>query len=166
MPAGKHVRRTVSWLAATAAALLVGATTAGCGADATAAENSTVTVMTWAPLGSEAGSEPAVPVTAQAIAQWINDTGGIGGRTLRVITCDERDTAEGAQACATQAVQQNVAAVVGSYSQFGDSFMPVLSEAGIPYLGGAGLSDTEFSAPTPIPSTAATSRSSPATAPS
>jgi hypothetical protein len=46
--------------------------------------------------------------------------------------------------CAQQAAAENVVAVVGSYSQFGDSFLAPLESAGIPYIGGYGVTNDEF----------------------
>ncbi|MEW2067898.1 ABC transporter substrate-binding protein [Streptomyces sp. NPDC007346] len=106
-----------------------------------------VTVMTWAPDqvdDADAVSMPGVPAMARTYARWINERGGIAGRELRVITCDERDTAAGAERCARQAVERKVAAVVGSYSRHGQSAIPVLESGGIPYIGGYGASDEEF----------------------
>ncbi|MEU0162478.1 ABC transporter substrate-binding protein [Streptomyces sp. NPDC006261] len=106
-----------------------------------------VTVMTWAPDqvdDADAVTMPGVPAMAKTYARWINEQGGIGGRELRVITCDERDTAAGAERCARQAVDRKVAAVVGSYSRHGQSAIPVLESGGIPYIGGYGASDEEF----------------------
>ncbi len=42
-------------------------------------------------------------------------------------------------------------AVVGSYSQFGDNFMPALENSGIPYLGGYGIAPEEFTSPASYP---------------
>ncbi|MFD6798226.1 ABC transporter substrate-binding protein [Streptomyces cyaneofuscatus] len=106
-----------------------------------------VTVMTWAPDqvdDADAVTMPGVPAMAKTYARWINARGGIDGRELRVITCDERDTAAGAERCARQAVDREVAAVVGSYSRHGQSAIPVLESGGIPYIGGYGASDEEF----------------------
>ncbi|MET7870455.1 ABC transporter substrate-binding protein [Streptomyces cyaneofuscatus] len=106
-----------------------------------------VTVMTWAPDqvdDADAVTMPGVPAMAKTYARWINERGGIDGRELRVITCDERDTAAGAERCARQAVDREVAAVVGSYSRHGQSAIPVLESGGIPYIGGYGASDEEF----------------------
>ena len=130
-------------VAAVGATLLV-AGLAGCGGDAAASVGSTVKVMTWAPEDEVAGAQPGVTALATVIAKLVNDSGGLHGSPLQVLTCNEHGTPAGAAACAQQAVNEGVAAVVGSYSQNGDSFMPVLEAAGIPYLGGFGLSSEEF----------------------
>lgn len=108
-------------------------------------------VMTWAPEGTAAGSEPGVTALAKVIEQQVNSTGGLQGRTLQVLTCDEHNTMAGALVCANEAVDQRVDAVVGSYSQYASAFMPVLETGGIPYLGGFGFSSQEFSSPLSYP---------------
>ncbi|GAA3372649.1 ABC transporter substrate-binding protein [Streptomyces sannanensis] len=104
----------------------------------------TLTVMTWAPEGTNATNKPGMPALAEAYGRWANANGGIDGHELRVITCNERNTPVGAATCARQAVDEKAVAVVGSYSQYGRSFMAPLEAAGIPYIGGYGLSDEEF----------------------
>ncbi|MFE7750395.1 ABC transporter substrate-binding protein [Streptomyces sp. NPDC057428] len=85
-----------------------------------------------------------MPAMARAYARWINERGGIDGHELRVLTCDERDTPEGASKCARRAADEGVAAVVGSYSRHGRAFLAPLEAAGIPYIGGYGASAEEF----------------------
>ncbi|MFF4182144.1 ABC transporter substrate-binding protein [Streptomyces sp. NPDC001691] len=85
-----------------------------------------------------------MPAMAKAFARWVNANGGIDGHELNVHTCNEHNTATGASDCARRAVKEKAVAVVGSYSQYGSAFMPSLEVAGIPYLGGYGISDQEF----------------------
>ncbi|MFD3519412.1 ABC transporter substrate-binding protein [Streptomyces sp. NPDC058653] len=103
-----------------------------------------VTVMTWAPEGTAATNMPGMPAMAKAYARWVNAAGGINGHELRVLTCNERNTSAGAADCARLAADKNVTAVVGSYSQHGNAFMAPLEAAGIPYLGGYGIAEREF----------------------
>ncbi|MFJ2212994.1 ABC transporter substrate-binding protein [Streptomyces sp. NPDC101062] len=103
-----------------------------------------VTVMTWAPIDTNATNLPGMPAMAQAYARWVNSSGGIGGHELRVLTCNERNDSAGAAECARRAVKAKAVAVVGSYSQFGREFMAPLEAAGIPYIGGYGISEEEF----------------------
>jgi ABC-type branched-subunit amino acid transport system substrate-binding protein len=107
--------------------------------------------MTWAPEDGAVGSQAGVTALAEVISQQVNANGGLQGRTLQVLTCDEHNSLNGAVACADQAVAEHVDAVVGSYSQFGEAFMPVLEAGGVPYLGGFGLSSQEFSSPYSYP---------------
>ncbi|GGS04894.1 lipoprotein [Streptomyces aureoverticillatus] len=114
-------------------------------------EDDPVKVMTWAPEHTKATNKPGMPAMAEAYARWINANGGLDGHKLEVITCNERNDPVGAGNCAREAVKQGVAAVVGSYSQHGRAFMAPLESAGIPYIGGYGLTDEEFSSPLSYP---------------
>lgn len=126
----------------------------GCGAFPGSSDKSSdkpITVMTWAPDDTKATNMPGMPAMAQAYARWVNDNGGIHGRPLRVLTCNERNDAIAAARCARRAADEKVVAVVGSYSQHGRSFMSPLEGAGIPYIGGYGLSEEEFTSPYSYP---------------
>ncbi|MBD0707222.1 MULTISPECIES: ABC transporter substrate-binding protein [unclassified Streptomyces] len=127
--------------AAAAASLLT-----GCGVlpGTTAGSREPVTVMTWAPDQTRATNMPGMPAMAQAYARWVNAQGGIDGHELRVLTCNEHNTPSGAADCARRAVHEKVVAVVGSYSQNGRAFMAPLEAAGIPYIGGYGITEDEF----------------------
>ncbi|MER7374662.1 ABC transporter substrate-binding protein [Streptomyces lanatus] len=119
-------------------------TTGGSGDD-------TITVMTWAPQDTKATNKPGMPAFAQAYARWVNAKGGIGGRKLKVLTCNDRNDSVAAARCADRAVEENVVAVIGSYSQYGDTFLPSLEGAGIPYIGGYGITNAEFTSPLSYP---------------
>ncbi|MET9676028.1 ABC transporter substrate-binding protein [Streptomyces sp. NPDC006482] len=118
----------------------------GCGVlpGATGGSREHITVMTWAPDQTRATNMPGMPAMAQAYARWVNSQGGIDGHELRVLTCNEQNTPAGAAACARRAVREDAVAVVGSYSQHGGAFLAPLEAAGIPYIGGYGISEDEF----------------------
>ncbi|MGW4594429.1 ABC transporter substrate-binding protein [Streptomyces sp. NPDC004457] len=103
-----------------------------------------VKVMTWAPQDTDATNKPGMPAMARAYAKWINSHGGINGRRLEVLTCNDHNDGVGAAKCARRAATEDVVAVVGSYSQFGDSYLAPLEGAGIPYIGGYGVTNDEF----------------------
>ncbi|WP_432080922.1 ABC transporter substrate-binding protein [Streptomyces sp. WAC 04229] len=127
---------------------------AGCGVVPGAtggAGDDPITVMTWAPQDTGATNKPGMPALAQAYARWINERGGLDGRKLNVLTCNDHNDSVTAAKCARRAVKENVVAVVGSYSQHADSFFPVLEGAGIPYIGGYGITNTEFTSPLSYP---------------
>ncbi|WP_037608276.1 ABC transporter substrate-binding protein [Streptacidiphilus rugosus] len=147
---GRTTRRT-KLAAAIVVTALLGSGAAGCGGSASADDGDAITVMTWAAMDSRAGSEPGMPALAQAVAKYFDDNGGVAGHPVRVITCDEHGTRDGAIACANQAASEQVVAVVGSSSQFGDQFMPILESAGISYVGGSGASAAEFTSPYSYP---------------
>ncbi|MFD0004739.1 ABC transporter substrate-binding protein [Streptomyces sp. NPDC127178] len=147
--------RPVRAAARSAAAVVACASLAvGCGVVPGATGGSgddTITVMTWAPEGTKATNKPGMPAFAQAYARWINAHGGIGGRKLEVLTCNDRNDSVAAARCADRAVEENVVAVIGSYSQFGETFLPSLEGAGIPYIGGYGVTNAEFTSPLSYP---------------
>ncbi|OEV05116.1 ABC transporter substrate-binding protein [Streptomyces oceani] len=150
MTARRRAPKATALAAATAgyAALL-----SGCGSvpAGTGADTDPITVMTWAPQRAEASNMPGMPAMGQAYARWFNARGGINGRELEVLTCDERNDSVGAARCADRAVEEEVVAVVGSYSQHGRSFMSALEGAGIPYLGGYGVTEEEYTSPLSYP---------------
>jgi ABC-type branched-subunit amino acid transport system substrate-binding protein len=137
-----------------AAAMTAGASLlSGCGALPVLSGGSgeAVVVMTWAPEGTNATNAPGMPAMAQAYARWVNDHGGFGGRELKVITCNEHNDTVSTARCARRAIAEKAVAVVGSYSQHGRSFMPQLEASGIPYVGGYGIADEEFTSPLSYP---------------
>jgi branched-chain amino acid transport system substrate-binding protein len=94
------------------------------------------------------GLTPTIDTTneikgAVAAADYANKyLGGINGRPIQYVTCEDKGTPAGAQDCATQFVSQKVAAInAGSPGQMA----PILkgaSEAGIPIFAGL-ISDTD-----------------------
>ncbi|QOV37620.1 ABC transporter substrate-binding protein [Streptomyces ferrugineus] len=147
--------RPVKTTARAAAALVACASLAvGCGVipgTTGGSGDGTITVMTWAPQDTKATNKPGMPALAQAYARWVNAQGGIGGRKLKVLTCNERNDSVAAARCADRAIDEDVVAVVGSYSQYGDTFLPSLEGAGIPYIGGYGVTNAEFTSPLSYP---------------
>ncbi|MFJ9949179.1 ABC transporter substrate-binding protein [Kitasatospora sp. NPDC091207] len=150
--AARRNRRPIVAAAVTAALLPTLFSASACGGPADAATGGgELTVMTWAPSGTGSADRPGMTALAEAVGRDINAKGGLNDRPIRVLTCNEHNTADGAAACAQQAVDAKAVAVLGSYSQYGDSFMPVLERAGIPLIGGYGLSQPEFSSPLSYP---------------
>ncbi|MFC8366201.1 ABC transporter substrate-binding protein [Streptomyces griseorubiginosus] len=147
--------RPVRALALAAGALAAGASlVTGCGVvpgTTGGSGDDPIKVMTWAPSDTEATNKPGMPAFAEAYARWINSRGGLNGRRLTVLTCNDRNNGVGAAKCARRAVKEHVVAVVGSYSQYADSFFPPLEGAGIPYIGGYGVTNAEFTSPLSYP---------------
>lgn len=146
-------RRLTSLIAYVTTAAAGASLLTGCGVlpGTTGGSREPVTVMTWAPDQTRATNMPGMPAMAQAYARWVNSQGGIDGHELRILTCNERNTATGAAECARRAVRENAVAVVGSYSQNGRAFMAPLEAAEIPYIGGYGISEDEFTSPLSYP---------------
>ncbi|MER5637517.1 ABC transporter substrate-binding protein [Kitasatospora sp. NPDC002227] len=144
-----HNRRRA--LALAAAAALLPALLSACGGAADAAGSGEVSVMTWAPADTGSTDRPGMTDLAEAVGRELAEKGGLAGHPVHILTCNDHNTADGATDCARQAVDAHVIAVAGSYSQYGTSFMPLLETAGIPYVGGYGLSTPEYSSPLSYP---------------
>ncbi|AWZ10174.1 MULTISPECIES: ABC transporter substrate-binding protein [unclassified Streptomyces] len=135
----------------TGACLLAGCGVLPGGSGGSGDTDGTLTVMTFAPQDSKATNMPGMPGMAKAYERWVNSKGGINGRKIRVLTCNERNTAGGAADCARKAIAEKAVAVVGSYSQHGRAFMAPLEAEGIPFIGGYGVSSEEFQSPLSYP---------------
>ncbi|MFG2135445.1 ABC transporter substrate-binding protein [Streptomyces sp. NPDC048650] len=145
----------VAIASAVACAAVIASLLSGCGtlpgASGDSGEKTPITVMTWAPEGTKATNMPGMPAMAQTYARWVNSHGGLRGHRLKVLTCNDHNDSVGAAQCAQRAVDRGAVAVVGSYSQFGRSFMSPLEVAGVPFIGGYGASDEEFASPLSYP---------------
>ncbi|MDX6353189.1 MAG: branched-chain amino acid transport system substrate-binding protein, partial [Streptomyces sp.] len=139
----RRVRRA---LVATVATLAAAALLAGCGVLPGSAGGSPgpVVVMTWAPTDTKATNMPGMLAMAQVVEKYVNGQGGLNGRKLKVLTCNERNDAIAVTNCAQQADDAGAVAVVGSYSEAGSAFTSALESSGIPYLGGYGITQEEF----------------------
>lgn len=142
-----RVRQAVVPLAA------AGALLSGCGVLPGSAGGSPapVVVMTWAPEDTRSTNMPGMIAMAQAFEHYVNDTGGINGRRLKVLTCNERNDSVAVSRCAQQAADNHAVAVVGSYSQQGGAFTAALVSNDIPYVGGYGITQDEFESPLSYP---------------
>lgn len=132
----------------TAAVATLAASTllSGCGVLPGSSGNShgPIVVMTWAPVGTRATNMPGMPAMAQMVEKYINAQGGLNGRKLKVLTCDEHDDPVAVTNCAQQAADAGAVAVIGSYSEQGSAFTSALESSGIPYIGGYGITEDEF----------------------
>ncbi|UGY92040.1 ABC transporter substrate-binding protein [Streptomyces gobiensis] len=153
MTAWRRFRLCPTTTAFVASALCTSLLLSGCGAlpGGSKADKGPITVMTWAPVKTKATNMPGMPALAQAYARWVNAKGGINGRELKVITCNEGNDSVRAAQCARRARDEGAVAVVGSYSQHGRIFMPSLESDGIPYIGGFGVTEEEFTSPLSYP---------------
>ncbi len=98
--------------------------------------------------GSSAVAEPTTGDAAVAAADYANDElGGIAGHTIQVDRCSENEDTASATACANKMVQDNVAAVVIGTTGFGNTMVPIITKAGIPYVSATGSSSAELTTP-------------------
>ncbi len=92
-------------------------------------------VMTVTTLNAAGPTYENIAKTAEAYAQYINARGGIAGRPLEVTVCDEQFDPAVATTCARDAVEGEMVSVVGSFTFFAESIVPVIAESDITWFG-------------------------------
>ena len=70
-----------------------------------------------------------------AFEKWTNAHGGIGGRPIKITICDDRGETTQAATCARQAVEEKDVAVIGSFSFFGETIVPILEKGNVAWFG-------------------------------
>jgi ABC-type branched-subunit amino acid transport system substrate-binding protein len=94
-----------------------------------------IKVMTVTTLNAAGPTYKNIANTAMAYEKYINARGGIGGRPLKVTVCDEQFDPAVATTCARQAVDEGMVSIVGSFTYFAESIVPVISESDITWFG-------------------------------
>ncbi len=92
-------------------------------------------VMTVTTLNAAGPTYQNIANTAEAYAEYINARGGIAGRPLEVTVCDEMFDPAVAATCARDAVEGDMVSVVGSFTFFAESIVPVIAESDITWFG-------------------------------
>jgi len=92
-------------------------------------------VMTVTTLNAAGPTYQNIANTANVYADYINARGGIAGRPLEVTVCDEQFDPAVATGCARQAVEENMISIVGSFTFFAESIVPVIAESDITWFG-------------------------------
>ena len=122
----------------TAASATAESSTAGSATASGTAEAPTgdpIKVMTVTTLNAAGPTYANIANTANAYAQYINARGGIAGHPLEVTVCDEQFDPAVAATCARQAVEENMVSIVGSFTFFAESIVPVIAESDITWFG-------------------------------
>ncbi|MGW2048866.1 ABC transporter substrate-binding protein [Streptomyces sp. NPDC001858] len=89
-------------------------------------------------------SQPENREAAEAARKYANDhLGGIAGRPIEFVICKTKEEPATARDCANQMVEQKVDAVVLTSSGLGDSMVPIVTQAGIPWATAVGASNAE-----------------------
>lgn len=112
-----------------------------------------IRVMQIAQLTDTATGVPTPEVLdgAEAAAASINTAGGIDGRPIEVLSCDDTNDTNEAADCARQAVEEGVVATVGNNTAYGDAVNPILEEGGIASIGPNPLALPDYSSPISFP---------------
>jgi ABC-type branched-subunit amino acid transport system substrate-binding protein len=143
-------------LAALASATLILGGIAACGSSNAgsggAASGGSVINVGITGIFSAGPGYPGIPEAAQARVDSINAAGGIGGRKLKLISCNDDLNVNTAVACAQKLVQAKVVALLSPLSAFGNEIYPVFNNAHIPVIGTTTgtPSDATFPASFPI----------------
>lgn len=80
------------------------------------------------PVDSQTASLPAAVTAARVAERAVNAAGGIGGRPLEIVHCDDKDNPQEAGLCAARFKEDGVLAIVGSAGRQSAALYPVLEE--------------------------------------
>ncbi len=92
-------------------------------------------VMTVTTINAAGPTYQNIVNTAKLYEDYINARGGVAGRPLEVTVCDEQFDPAVATTCARQAVEEGMVSVVGSFTFFAESIVPVIAESSITWFG-------------------------------
>ena len=122
------------------------------GATGEAPSGEPLKVMTVTTLNAAGPTYQNIANTANAYADYINARGGIAGRPLEVTVCDEQFDPAVATTCARQAVEEGMVSIVGSFTFFAESIVPVIAESSITWFGPCcAITPSELTSPYSFP---------------
>ena len=105
-------------------------------------------VMTVTTLNAAGPTYQNIANTAIAYQDYINARGGIAGRQLEVTVCDEQFDPAIATTCAREAVEEDMVSIVGAFTYFAESIVPVIAESSITWFGACcPITPSELSSP-------------------
>ena len=112
-----------------------------------------ITIGGAGPIASSELSQPERRAAEEAAISAVNAAGGVNGHQLKLDYCDTQSTANGEFSCMRQLVSDKVAAIVapGLIVDQSDRGLKFAAAAGIPIVGGQGLTPIEFSTPGSFP---------------
>lgn len=117
-------------------------------ASSNAATGEPIKVVSMAAVDYNGPTYEDIKVTSQAFAQQLNADGGINGRPLEVIFCDDKGDPTEAAACARDAIEAGAIADVGSFTYNAAAVIPIYNAADTAVLGGCcNLSEAEYTTP-------------------
>lgn len=129
---------------------------AACGSSdgGSSADGDTIRIGNWASVTGTgfAFTAPQAEAAARAAVSSINAAGGVKGKKIELVFCDEKFDPNQEVACARQMVTEKVSAVVAPEVFYGEGSIPVLERAKIPVLASQALSpDSEYTCSTCYP---------------
>jgi branched-chain amino acid transport system substrate-binding protein len=140
--------------AAVLSTTVIAAVSAGAGSAAAALGNSatksgvTVGMIIDAGGSGGIGTSALVEQGAKAAVSYINaDLGGLEGHKMNLYICENQNSPAGGQTCANDMVQHGAVAVVEPFTGQGQTEVPTIVKAGIPYVTISGGSTAELTTP-------------------
>jgi branched-chain amino acid transport system substrate-binding protein len=95
--------------------------------------------------GAPGGSVKDLRLGAEAAVAYVNaELNGVNGRPLELEVCITTSSPEVSAQCAQRMAQEKVVAVIGGVDVGSSASLPILTQAGIPYLGAAPLLPADF----------------------
>jgi branched-chain amino acid transport system substrate-binding protein len=110
-----------------------------------------IVIYQFLPIDTPTLSYPQVNDGAQAAVQSINASGGIQGRPLELVLCDDKMDPAIAAACAQEAVDSDAVGAVGSVGVQGPQIFPILEEANFPSLLATSTNPSDTNSPMAFP---------------
>lgn len=127
---------------------------AGCGGRAASDDTSAglggppIKIGQIAPTGTSTYNAPDSVAVARAAVRGVNARGGVDGRPLELVYCNNENDPNKAAACARKMVSEHVVATVRTIViAGGDQVSAILAAGGIPDVGRGALIPAEFAAP-------------------
>jgi ABC-type branched-subunit amino acid transport system substrate-binding protein len=132
-----HKRTTTLVTIAVAALGLSACSSSSAAPSASGSDSSPIKIMVFGQITGQAFAVPEIVTGAQAAVNMINAQGGVNGRKLQLITCDNQGNVNQDVACAREAASDGVAAVVGTLTLTQQQSIPVVTAADIPVVAGS-----------------------------
>ncbi|MBW0103445.1 ABC transporter substrate-binding protein [Pseudonocardia sp. KRD291] len=144
-------RSRVGALAATGVAAAV--VLSGCaGVESAGGGGDTLKLGVITAVGSSLTNYPDVEAGARAAVDAVNKAGGVNGKQVEFFFCNTRGEVNQAVACARQADQEGVDAVVGRVDVYSTQTLPVLEKAKIPDIGNVSAgAEVDYTSPNTFP---------------
>lgn len=115
--------------------------------DTSALSGEPIRLMSITTVGTSGSDLPEIFSAGRAAVDAVNADGGIDGRPLELIECNDQFDPNIAARCGRDAVAKGVVAVTGSAGNTADAYFPILEAAGIPLIGSAGQQNPELTSP-------------------
>ena len=119
------------------------------GAPASAAPSGApIKVMTISAVDWNGPTYEDIQIIAKTYEKYINDQGGINGRPLQVLTCDDKGDPTQTEACARKAIAAGAIADVGSFTYNQGVMVPIYNAANTAVFGNCcNLAPLEYTTP-------------------